>query len=286
MISSMTGYASVERRTASGTLIWDLRSVNHRYLENYFKLPDSLKGTEAVLREILRSGLDRGKVEATLQFRPAGTAAGVKLSPAALHAAAMARLLRQELGEDSALIDPAAILALPGILDGDTDDDSLRKEAEDSFREALAQLKEARKREGAKLEAVLLSKLEAVEAEVARIRALMPEILAWQREKLTKALETVKSSTDPSRVEQELILVAQRLDVAEEMDRLTAHVSEVRDILRRGGSCGRKLDFMMQEFNRETNTIASKSISTGVTASAVELKVIIEQMREQIQNIE
>lgn len=287
MINSMTGFANVEHKTAFGTFIWDIRTVNHRYLESYFKLPDNLKSLEAKAREKVRMELERGKMEAQLQFRPAVDQNSIVINDdlAGRLAAAAARI-RSLLGENGGAVDPVAILQMPGVMDSGADASELAGAAYEAFCQAVEQLKEARRREGDKLEKVLLEKLDAVETEVGKIRSGMPDVLAWQKNKLETALANLKSSLDPDRIEQEFIIIAQRLDIAEEIDRLTAHVSEVRSILKKGGSCGKKLDFMMQEFNRESNTIASKSINAGITASAVELKVLIEQMREQIQNIE
>ncbi len=287
MISSMTGYANVELKTQLGSFIWDIRSVNHRFLDNYFKLPDSLKAVEAQVREILRLSLERGKIEATLQFRPNIDANQVKINQELADLMiANAKYIKARLGDDGAKIDPLGILNIPGIMDSTHDTNEVIQDAIEAFKQAVAQLKEARIREGEKLEKVLLEKLQGVADEVDKIRSNLPDVLSWQKEKITKSLATIAGSVDPDRIEQEIVIIAQRLDIAEELDRLGAHISEVRNILKKGGVCGKKLDFMMQEFNRESNTIASKSISTVITASAVELKVLIEQMREQIQNIE
>ncbi|MGO2458387.1 YicC/YloC family endoribonuclease, partial [Vibrio casei] len=164
--------------------------------------------------------------------------------------------------------------------------DNIQKELLSAFEEAMDDFIDARGREGDNMKALIDQRLEAITNEAAKVRARMPEILQWQRDRLMNKFEEAKIELDSSRVEQELILLAQKSDVAEELDRLDSHVKEANNIMKKGGACGRKLDFMMQEFNREANTLASKSISTDVTASGVELKVLIEQMREQIQNIE
>ena len=292
MISSMTGYANVELKTRNGTFIWDLKTVNHRFLENIFRLPDSLKGIEARVREATRQKLERGKLEAVLQFKPVVSQSGYAINEDLVRsivtsASRIVKLTEEIAGSGSAApIYPLTVLQMPGVMDSTADVNELMQDAITAYDTALDQLKTSRIREGEKLEKVLLDKVDAVEAEVGKIKASMPDVLSWQKEKLEKALEGFRGTLDPDRVEQEFILIAQRLDIAEEIDRLSTHVAEVRSIIKKGGSCGRKLDFMMQELNRESNTIASKSISAVITSSAVELKVLIEQMREQIQNIE
>ncbi len=291
MISSMTGYASVEYKTKSGTFIWEVKSVNHRFLEYNIRLPESFKSIESRIREASRLKLERGKLDISLQFKPVidqdDISINEDLARSIIGCASKIISMTEEItGFCDTHIDPMAVLQMPGIMDSSSDISELSQDAVSSYDTALEQLKTSRIREGEKLEKVLLDKLEAVKSEVNKIRENMPDVLKWQREKLEKALENFKGSLDPDRIEQEFIIIAQRLDIAEEIDRLSTHVEEVHSIIRKGGACGRKLDFMMQEFNRESNTIASKSINTEITASAVELKVLIEQMREQIQNIE
>ena len=292
MISSMTGYANVELKTKNGTFIWDLKTVNHRFLEHFFKLPDSLKGIESRVREATRQKLERGKLDAVLQFKPVVSQSGIAINEDLVRsivagASRIMKLTEETAGPGSvAPIYPLTVLQMPGVMDNTADVNELMQDAITAYETALDQLRTSRAREGEKLEKVLLEKLDAVEAEVGKIKTSMPDVLRWQKEKLEKALESFRGNLDPDRVEQEFILIAQRLDIAEEIDRLSTHTAEVRSIIKKGGSCGRKLDFMMQELNRESNTIASKSVSAVTTSSAVELKVLIEQMREQIQNIE
>ncbi len=184
-------------------------------------------------------------------------------------------------------INPFQVMQWPGVMEtAEQDMDTINKDLLSAFDDALSEFIEARGREGENMKALIEARLNAITDEVVKVRARMPEILDWQRERLTSKFEDAKVELDPSRVEQELILLAQKSDVAEELDRLDSHVKETLNTLKKGGACGRRLDFMMQEFNRESNTLASKSISTDITASGVELKVLIEQMREQIQNIE
>ena len=184
-------------------------------------------------------------------------------------------------------INPFQVMQWQGVMETPEQDmDVINKALLEAFDEAVAEFIEARGREGANMKELIEQRLTAISEEVVKVRARMPEILEWQRERLTTKFEEAKVEMDPTRIEQEMILLAQKSDVAEELDRLDSHVKEARNILKKGGACGRRLDFMMQEFNRESNTLASKSISTDITASGVELKVLIEQMREQIQNIE
>ena len=184
-------------------------------------------------------------------------------------------------------INPFQVMQWPGVMETPEQNmDEVNKELLAAFDEAISEFIDARGREGDNMKALIEQRLEAITSEVVKVRARMPEILEWQRERLFSKFEDAKVELDPSRVEQELILLAQKSDVAEELDRLDSHVKETTNILKKGGAVGRRLDFMMQEFNRESNTLASKSISTDITASGVELKVLIEQMREQIQNIE
>lgn len=286
----MTGCASIEAKTPLGTFSWDLRSVNQRYLETFIKLPDSLRHTEGAIRNALRENLDRGKVEVLLKFEPIIQESAVSVNEAlAAKLIAAAKQVQSIAGhENCALIDPLSILQWPGVLDNaDASRDELSSAAMETFGRALLQLIDTRTAEGEKLRGIIEEKLNGVEAEVAKVRAKLPEVVAWQTTRLRNALSTLKEDQiDESRIAQEIILMSQRLDVAEELDRLDAHVKEARNILQKGGSCGRRLDFLLQEFNRESNTLASKSINAEITASAIELKVLIEQIREQIQNIE
>ncbi|WP_417763507.1 YicC/YloC family endoribonuclease [Shewanella sp.] len=287
MIHSMTAYARIEHKADWGTASWELRSVNQRYLETYFRLPEQLRFLEPALRELLRKRLNRGKVEVNLRYDLASTqqnelSINQDLTHQLLKAA---QWVKDEAREGHLnIID---VLRWPGVVAGaEQDMEAIGNEMLAVFNNALDQFVEARSREGAAISEMLTTRLNAVEAQIAIVREHMPKVIEWQREKLTSRLAEVQGELDPIRIEQEMVLQAQKLDVAEEMDRLEAHVKEARRIIKKGGAEGRRLDFMMQEFNRESNTLASKSISTDITAAAVELKVLIEQMREQIQNVE
>ncbi|MDM7484859.1 MAG: YicC/YloC family endoribonuclease [Vibrio metschnikovii] len=288
MIYSMTAYARKEVKGDWGTAVWEIRSVNQRYLETYFRLPEQFRGLEPVLRERFRQRLARGKVECHLRYE-ANPAAKSELNineALANQVIKAANQIMHMTGELSR-INPFQIMQWPGVMETPEQDmDSINKALLAGFDEAIVEFIDARGREGDNMKALIEQRLTAISEEVVKVRARMPEILQWQRERLLNKFEEAKIELDATRVEQELILLAQKSDVAEELDRLDSHIKEARNVLKKGGACGRKLDFMMQEFNRESNTLASKSISTDITASGVELKVLIEQMREQIQNVE
>ncbi|MBE3655645.1 YicC family protein [Vibrio navarrensis] len=288
MIYSMTGYARKEVKSDWGTAVWEIRSVNQRYLETYFRLPEQFRGLEPLLRDRFRQRLARGKVECNLRFEANPAAKSeLKINEALANQVIKAAEQVMHMTGELSRINPFQVMQWPGVMETPEQDmDTINKALLAAFDEALAEFIESRGREGDNMKALIEQRLEAISAEVVKVRARMPEILQWQRERLLGKFEEAKIELDASRVEQELILLAQKSDVAEELDRLDSHVKEARNVLKKGGACGRKLDFMMQEFNRESNTLASKSIATDITASGVELKVLIEQMREQIQNIE
>ncbi|CAQ77893.1 YicC/YloC family endoribonuclease [Aliivibrio salmonicida] len=287
MIYSMTAYARREVKGDWGTAVWEIRSVNQRYLETYFRMPEQFRGLEPVLRERFRKRLARGKVECHLRFESNNAASSeLKINEdLARQVIKAAQWVKTESGEGG--INPFQVLQWQGVMEAPEQDfDSINKELLAEFELAVNDFVEARASEGENMKALIVQRLDAITTEAAKVRARMPEILEWQRNRLLTKFEDAKIELDSGRVEQELILLAQKSDVAEELDRLDSHVKETTNVMKKGGACGRKLDFMMQEFNREANTLASKSISTDVTASGVELKVLIEQMREQIQNIE
>ncbi|RJG12873.1 YicC family protein [Pseudomonas cavernicola] len=287
MVHSMTAFARIERASANGTLSWELRSVNHRYLEPQLRLPESFRDLEGAVREALRQGLSRGKVECTLRFaeETAGKPLQVDRERAAQLVAAaesVASLIKQP-----APLNPLEVLAWPGVLVADaTDPQALNNAALELFTHALSELKNGREREGAELAKLLNERLDNITDEVSALRELIPQMLAAQRQKILDRCAEMQAELDPQRLEQELVLLAQKSDVAEELDRLSTHVTEVRRVLKAGGAAGRRLDFLMQELNREANTLGSKAFDTRSTQAAVNLKVLIEQMREQVQNIE
>lgn len=287
MIRSMTAYARREIKGDWGSASWELRSVNQRYLETYFRMPEQFRSLEPVVRERIRNRLTRGKVECNLRFEPDS-----RTSSALLLNEELARQLVQaanwvKMQSDEGEINPVDILRWPGVMVAEEHDlDAITSEIFTALDGALDDFVLARETEGQALKTLIEQRLEAVSHEVSKVRAQMPDIIKWQRERLVTKLEEAEVQLENNRLEQELVLMAQRLDVSEELDRLDAHVKETYNILKKKEAVGRRLDFMMQEFNRESNTLASKSINSDITNSAIELKVLIEQMREQIQNIE
>ncbi|TKI04047.1 YicC family protein [Martelella alba] len=287
MIRSMTAFSRREVKGNWGSAAWELRSVNQRYLETYIRMPEQFRGLEGAIRERIRQRLSRGKVECNLRFE-----ANPHLQNALVLNEALAKQLVEaaqwvKLQSDEGEINPLDILRWPGVMAAPEQDlDTISAELLAGLDQALDDFIKVRETEGAALKLMIEQRLALISGEVAKVRQQMPDIMVWQRERLLTRLEEAQVQLDNNRVEQELVLMAQRIDVAEELDRLEAHIKETYNILTKKEAVGRRLDFMMQEFNRESNTLGSKSINAGVTASAVELKVLIEQMREQIQNIE
>ena len=287
MIYSMTAFSRVEIKGDWGNAVWEIRSVNQRFLETYFRLPEQFRGIELVLRERFRKQLNRGKVECSLRFNA---------NPATKSELALNEKLALQLIEHAnwvnghtlnSQVNPLEVMRWPGVMEApETDMTAIQAELLSAFDQALKDFIAARASEGENLKAMIDQRLDAISAEADKVQAHMPAVIEWQRNRIIEKFTDAKIDLDSGRVEQELVLLAQKMDVAEELDRLNSHVGETRKILKKGGAQGRRLDFMMQEFNREANTLGSKSINTDVTASAVELKVLIEQMREQIANIE
>ena len=287
MPNSMTAYARAALQGEWGSLVWELRSVNHRYLEAGFRLPETLRDTEMPLREKARQALSRGKIDCTLQLNLNRDTQGMAVNLAKAQgyidaAATVARLM-----DSPAPASPLDILRQPGVLEeGEIDAERLKADTLALFDQALQQLNANRALEGAKLADFIRQRLTTVKAETEKVRARLPEILAAQRQRLVDRLSELQLTVDSERLEQEIVFITQKADVDEELDRLDAHLTEITRVLNTKGAIGRQLDFLMQELNREANTLSSKSIATDTTQSAVELKVLIEQMREQIQNIE
>ncbi len=287
-INSMTGFASSETGAPEGELSWEVRSVNHRYLETQFKLPDGFRPLEPQLRDLIGSKLLRGKVDAALQFRPSSAAASSLQINAELAGEVIkgARQIEDQL-HTPAPLGTMDILRWPGVVTEERiDTKALFEPALQAMAAALEKLCEARAREGARTLDMLEERLAQVTVVVASVRARMPSVLEGVRGKLKERAESFEAKIDNDRLEQELVMLAQKMDVAEELDRLDAHVEEARATFAMEGAIGRKLDFLMQEFNREANTLGSKSADAETTKAAVDLKVMIEQMREQVQNIE
>ena len=287
MIYSMTAFARLEVKKDWGDAVWEIRSVNQRYLENFFRLPEQFRGLENTLREKLRQSLTRGKIECSLRIETKKqTNAELNLNKELANQVIQSlQWIKAQAGEGE--INLTDVLRYPGVVEAQEQDlDAISQDLLTAFDDLLTDFIAMRGREGEKLNDIIQQRLDAITVEADKVRSQMPAVLQWQRERLLQRFEDAQVNLDPQRVEQEMILLAQRVDVAEELDRLQMHVKEITNILKKGGAVGRKLDFMMQELNRESNTLASKSINADITASAVELKVLIEQMREQIQNLE
>ncbi len=287
MIYSMTAYARVEQKSDRGTAVWEIRSVNQRYLETFIRLPEQFRALEPIIRERLRKQLQRGKIEVNLRYNANAANEGqLQLNTSlAQQLVGHAKWVLDTAGQGQ--LNPADILKWPGVMEApEADMDAINAEVLQSFDQLVTDFKQARADEGENLKDLIVQRLDAISEETSKVVNHLPEALEWQRQRLVSRLEEIKGELDPARLEQEMAFLAQKSDVAEELDRLASHVKETHKILNKGGACGRRLDFMMQEFNREANTLGSKSINTEITNSAVELKVLIEQMREQIQNIE
>jgi len=287
MLRSMTAFASAEADTGHGTLTIELRSVNHRYLELGLRLPEELRSLEATVRERVGTKLSRGKVDLGLRYKPAvADASAIKVDDALVtRLADTAQMLAAKFPQLH--VDFTSLLGWPGVmLDRDADLESLREAALGVLDSALADMIATRAREGERLGGFMRERLDGIERIVAEVRTHLPDVRAALRARFDARLAELKQPLDPGRVEQEVVLQVQRMDVDEELDRLTAHVAEARRIFGLTEAVGRRLDFLMQEFNREANTLGSKSADPRTTNAAVELKVLIEQMREQVQNLE
>jgi uncharacterized protein (TIGR00255 family) len=287
MIRSMTAYASAESAGPSGTLTCELRTVNHRYLEISPRLPDEMRGFESALRERIATRLSRGKVDVTVRLRAEpGSGDGLRVNGAVLsRLSELALDLEQRFPRMQ--VQFTELLRFPGVLQqAEADADALQAALMDVLDRALAVLGDTRAREGAKLADILRERLDGIEKIVADVRGWLPEIRTALRARLEARLADIRQPADPGRLEQELVLQITRMDVDEELDRLATHIAEARRVLALKEPVGRRLDFLMQEFNREANTLGSKSVDSRTTNAAVELKVLIEQMREQVQNIE
>jgi uncharacterized protein (TIGR00255 family) len=287
MIQSMTAFARVDVPLGSGSLQWEIRSVNHRYLEPQFRLPDAFRDLEVPLRDRVRTRLKRGKVDATLRVAAAVATAHLEINrPALLHLLETLAELKRDAPD---AVEPQALdlLRWPGVLvEPRADSEAAKALVIDSFEQALSALEDHRRREGAMLGDLIGVKLVEIEAHVAALRGIVAGLPAQQRHRLQSRLKELPITVDADRLEQEVALLAQRADVVEELDRLEIHVADARNNLAGEGPHGRHLDFLLQELNREANTLASKSMLAETAQRAIELKVIIEQIREQAQNIE
>ena len=288
MIHRMTGYASTTRELATAALSVEIRSVNHRYLDLQFRLPEELRALETGLRELATARLQRGKVECRIALNPLPNAAkSAELNNEALkQLRALCEKLRLAWPSVPGL-SAADILRWPGMLSvQEVSVEAIRADCYEALQAVLEDFTDSRAREGEKLKVILLERMASMEERIAVVTPRMPEILAAHKEKLSARLREAMAVADDERIRQELALFANRVDVDEELGRLGAHLSELKRILGKGGAVGKRLDFMMQELNREANTLGSKSVDVEVTRVSLDLKLLIEQMREQIQNIE
>jgi uncharacterized protein (TIGR00255 family) len=286
-IHSMTAFARAEQRSALGLLAIEIRSVNSRHLEASFRLADAVREREFAWRDRLREQVARGKVEISARYEPADSSEAVTINTARVQQLLSALREIDQLAANTAPLNAVDLLRLPGVLiTQEVDASALLASADALFAQAMQDFIAMRAREGAALHELVEARLQGIEREVSGVRERLPQILQHFRSKLLARVAEAKADLSAERLEQEVVLFAQKMDVAEEVDRLLAHVTEIRRVLAGGGAVGRRLDFLMQELNREANTLGSKSVSADSTLSSVELKVLIEQMREQIQNVE
>ena len=284
----MTGFAAAAHESALGSLTVEVRTVNHRYLEFQTRMPEELRSLEPAMREAVAAKLSRGKVDCRIAFTPIAQAArSLVPDPKALETLAGAAKDVLARFPDARPLSVSEILHWPGVLaDVSLEGEALRDEAMGVLQQALRDLNASRQREGAKLEAILRQRLDAMEVLVKEAQPLMPAAVKAFQEKLSARIAEAAANPTDERIQQEIVLYAARIDVDEEIARLHTHIGEFRRVLDKGGACGKRLDFLCQELNREANTLGSKSVANEMTRISVELKVLIEQMREQVQNIE
>ena len=288
MISSMTGFVRKQREQKEGVLIWEISAVNNRYLDIHFRLPETFRELDPVLREQAKEKFHRGKIDCNLYFQP-----GVDDERVVVINHTMLKNLNnafQQVQADFAdviSVDLLRLLNFPGMMQiVEVNRSALHEGVSSLFAETLVDLAEVKAREGGGLRKFIEQRLENIKKEIIKVQVKLPEILQTKRENILKKLNELPIEYDEKRLEQELVLLAQKIDVSEELERLQIHVEEIYRMLKTGGVVGRRLDFMMQELNREANTLGSKSAHEVTSHAGVELKVLIEQMREQIQNIE
>lgn len=288
MTKSMTAFARMQQSLEEGELVWEIRSVNQRFLEVYFKMPEDFRACEARFREILQKRLKRGKVECFLRFNAvAQQSESVNINHQKAKALVHACHEINDLLHQPSEVDPIELLQWPGVVQESTlDMKPVISASEAALSTALDDLIANREREGERMKELILQRCEAIQQIVNDTRGKMPEIQARYQQKIRERLEQIKVEVNQDRLEQELVHLAQKMDVDEELDRLDSHLKEMTEVLARDEAVGRRLDFLMQELNREANTLGSKSADISSTNASVELKVLIEQMREQIQNIE
>ena len=284
---SMTAFARAATDAHNRHIVWELKTVNHRFLETQFRMPDALRGTEHPLREMARKHLKRGKLDCTLKIERQGPGSGISINRAVLvQLMAAIEQVRRDAPEIGGM-SPLDLLRWPGVLDDTpTDDEDLVDTVNNVFEQALTDLLSARRSEGERLHDIIASRLGEIDRILGELKPITADLANQQKTKLQQRVSELAVNIDPARLEQEVALLAQRVDVAEELDRLAIHVEEARSHITGSGPHGRRLDFLTQELNREANTLGAKSVIPQTSQRAVDLKVIIEQIREQVQNIE
>jgi uncharacterized protein (TIGR00255 family) len=284
---SMTAFARASKTLTNGDFVWEIKSVNHRFLEVFVRMPEEVRHLEMAVRERLRDKLNRGKVEATLKLQLIPTTDSAQLDTGRLDQVANLLAQIQKTVPGTKNIDPMAILAWPGIVQSNTGDaEAFEKAIVDTCEEAVDLLNEAREREGAALAEIMRQRAEGSLKLVENLQRMAPEIIRRHIDNLRSKVRELAGELDEGRWSQEVVLLAQRSDITEELDRLSTHLNEIFVILKRNEPVGRRLDFLMQELNREANTLGAKACTMDITQVSLALKVLIEQMREQIQNVE
>jgi len=288
MIRSMTAFAKQQSQSELGMISWELKTVNNRFVDLSWRLPESLRILEPALREATKEHLQRGKLDASLRFYPGEEVVSeIKINEKLLEQVKKNLLQVEQTLSERTQIDPVTVLRWPGMTQQEEADlTKVKVEVLRLFELALVELRETREREGDKLKALIIERLDGMDVIMKELKPILPEVLRLHREKIVERFAELKVEVDEERLEQEMIYLAQKVDVMEEVDRLETHMNEMRRVLEEGGAVGRRLDFLLQEMHREANTLGSKSIHTATTQSSLELKVLIEQIREQVQNIE
>jgi uncharacterized protein (TIGR00255 family) len=289
MITSMTAFARIENQDTQGSLVCEMRSINHRYLEISLHLPEFLRVFETAIRDGIRKVLKRGKIECSFRYQSRAVNAQTLFDvneSLAKELVAASQMISTYFKEPHTIA-VTDILRFPGVLEPKSQDlAQLKKSVLTVLENTLKDLLSMRQREGQELAQLFLQKLDVMQTELEKVKQRLPSINQEARERLAKRFADAKVEVDPARLEQEMVIFAQRIDITEEIERLETHITEMRRILKEGGQVGRRLDFLLQELNREANTLASKSVDTLITYAAVEMKVLIEQIREQVQNVE
>ncbi|MFQ5469142.1 MAG: YicC/YloC family endoribonuclease [Gammaproteobacteria bacterium] len=288
MIRSMTAFARREIETGWGLLSLEIRTVNHRYCEVTLRLPEDMRVLEQKVRATIAKKIKRGKVDAIVRFHPVvNSDTGLEIDVNVARSVLDTINEIESMMENPSRVSSLDVLRWPGVInEASTNKDEMREKLVTLFDGSLEELVLQRCREGEKLREFVLQRCDLIDHEVDKVRQRMPEILVGQRKKIHDRLKEIQADLDIPRLEQEIAYIAQKIDIGEELDRITVHTDEVRNVLSQSEPIGRRLDFLMQELNREANTLGSKSIDTDTTKASVEMKVIIEQMREQVQNIE